>query len=80
MLGKRLFPLIHRMLPDLAGKITNMLLEIDNSELVHILEEKKSLKDEVCCGLYLTALTCLSSSQVEEAVLVLLAHKCKGAQ
>merc|ERR1719458_1995815 len=30
MLGERLFPLIQRMFPDLAGKITGMLLEIDN--------------------------------------------------
>merc|ERR1712228_212046 len=28
MLGERLFPLIQRMFPDLAGKITGMLLEI----------------------------------------------------
>merc|ERR1719340_412668 len=36
MLGERLFPLIQSMFPDLAGKITGMLLEIDNSELVHM--------------------------------------------
>uniref|UniRef100_H0WXC3 Poly(A) binding protein cytoplasmic 1 n=1 Tax=Otolemur garnettii TaxID=30611 RepID=H0WXC3_OTOGA len=33
MLGERLFPLIQAMHPTLAGKITGMLLEIDNSEL-----------------------------------------------
>merc|ERR1719333_1546836 len=33
MLAERLFPLIQRMYPDLAGKITGMLLEIDNAEL-----------------------------------------------
>merc|ERR1712203_648471 len=43
MLGERLFPLIQNMYPELAGKITGMLLEIDNSELVHMLEHK-SLK------------------------------------
>merc|ERR550534_1283960 len=32
MHGERLFPLIQRMFPDLAGKITGMLLEIDNAE------------------------------------------------
>merc|ERR1711962_1908742 len=47
MLGKRLFPLIHSMYPDLAGKITGMLLEIDNSELVHMLEHNESLKGKV---------------------------------
>lgn len=47
MLGERLFPLIQAMYPDLAGKITGMLLEIDNSELVHMLEHNESLKGKV---------------------------------
>ncbi|CAK1539973.1 unnamed protein product [Leptosia nina] len=47
MLGERLFPLIQRMHPDLAGKITGMLLEIDNSELLHMLEHAESLKAKV---------------------------------
>lgn len=47
MLGERLFPLIQRMYPDLAGKITGMLLEIDNAELVHMLEDQTSLKGKV---------------------------------
>jgi len=47
MLGERLFPLIQSMYPDLAGKITGMLLEIDNSELVHMLEHQESLKGKV---------------------------------
>ena len=44
MLGERLFPLIQSMHQELAGKITGMLLEIDNSELVHMLEHQESLK------------------------------------
>lgn len=47
MLGERLFPLIQRMYPELAGKITGMLLEIDNSELLHMLEHHESLKAKV---------------------------------
>jgi len=47
MLGERLFPLIQRMYPDLAGKITGMLLEIDNAELLHMLEDHNSLKSKV---------------------------------
>merc|ERR1719483_1438154 len=45
--AERLFPLIQRMFPDLAGKITGMLLEIDNAELVHMLEDQNSLKGKV---------------------------------
>merc|ERR1719219_691656 len=47
MLGERLFPLIQRMYPDLAGKITGMLLKIDNAELLHMLEAHNSLKGKV---------------------------------
>lgn len=47
MLGERLFPLIQRMHSELAGKITGMLLEIDNSELLHMLEHSESLKAKV---------------------------------
>merc|ERR1711868_354972 len=47
MLGERLFPLIQRMYPDMAGKITGMLLEIDNAELLHMLEDHNSLKSKV---------------------------------
>ncbi|KAF6212757.1 hypothetical protein GE061_010465 [Apolygus lucorum] len=47
MLGERLFPLIRNMYSELAGKITGMLLEIDNSELLHMLEHHESLKAKV---------------------------------
>ena len=47
MLNERLFSLIQRMYPELAGKITGMLLEIDNSELLHMLESQESLKAKV---------------------------------
>jgi polyadenylate-binding protein len=47
MLGERLFPLIEGMYPSMAGKITGMLLEIDNSELLHMLEHNESLKAKV---------------------------------
>ena len=47
MLGERLYPLIHELYPTLAGKITGMLLEIDNSELLHMLESRDALKAKV---------------------------------
>lgn len=48
MLGERLFPLIQAMQPEAAGKITGMLLEIDNVELLHMLDSRDSLKAKVC--------------------------------
>ena len=47
MLGERLFPIIQTMHSNLAGKITGMLLEIDNSELLHMLESPESLRSKV---------------------------------
>ena len=47
MLGERLFPLIERLYPDLAGKITGMLLELDNDELLHLLESSEALRAKV---------------------------------
>lgn len=44
MLGERLYPIIEAEHPALASKITGMLLEIDNSELLHMLESRDSLK------------------------------------
>jgi len=62
MLGERLFPLIQNMYPELAGKITGMLLEIDNSELVHMLEHQESLKGKVD-----EAVAVLQAHQTKEA-------------
>ncbi|XP_063260997.1 polyadenylate-binding protein 1-like [Prinia subflava] len=47
MIGERLYPLIHVMHPSLAGKITGMLLEIDNSELLLLLESPDSLRSKI---------------------------------
>ena len=47
MLGERLFPLIQSMYPDLAGKVTGMLLECDNSELLYLLESRETLEARV---------------------------------
>lgn len=46
MIGERLFPLIQRRQPDQAGKITGMLLEMDNTELLHLLENSAALDDK----------------------------------
>merc|ERR1719146_116367 len=47
MLGEKLFPAIQRIQPELAGKITGMMLEMDNSELLILLESEAQLKHKV---------------------------------
>ncbi|KAK4158331.1 hypothetical protein C8A00DRAFT_28609 [Chaetomidium leptoderma] len=47
ILGENLFPKIQAIQPELAGKITGMLLEMDNTELVNLLEDESALVAKV---------------------------------
>ena len=47
MLGERLFPLVAARQPELAGKVTGMLLEMDNGELLLLLESPDALDSKV---------------------------------
>lgn len=46
LIGERLFRVVENV-SDFAGKITGMLLEIDNSELLHIIDNRESLRAKV---------------------------------
>merc|ERR1719487_2733083 len=47
MIGEKLYPAIAKQQPELAGKITGMMLEMDNSELLILLESESQLKVKV---------------------------------
>lgn len=47
IIGEHLYRAIEPLNPSKAGKITGMLLEMDNSELLHMLESQESLKSKV---------------------------------
>jgi len=47
MLGEVLFLRIAPNEPELAGKITGMLLEIDNTELLHLIENQEALNGKI---------------------------------
>ncbi|KHN18709.1 Putative polyadenylate-binding protein, partial [Glycine soja] len=47
ILGEHLYMLVHKLKPTLAAKITGMLLEMDNGELLLLLESPESLSAKV---------------------------------
>ncbi|KAG5916791.1 Protein phosphatase PP2A regulatory subunit B [Claviceps africana] len=47
ILGEVIFPKIQAINAELAGKITGMLLEMDNSELINLIEDDGALKAKV---------------------------------
>ncbi|PYI19994.1 polyadenylate binding protein [Aspergillus japonicus CBS 114.51] len=47
MLGEALYPKIQAQQPELAGKITGMLLEMENTELLSLLEDEEALRAKV---------------------------------
>jgi polyadenylate-binding protein len=47
MIGERLYPLVYGQQPQLAPKITGMLLEMDNAELLGLLEDPDGLRSKV---------------------------------
>eukprot|EP00262_Sarcandra_glabra_P012239 TRINITY_DN3114_c0_g2_i2.p1 TRINITY_DN3114_c0_g2~~TRINITY_DN3114_c0_g2_i2.p1 ORF type:complete len:655 (+),score=137.81 TRINITY_DN3114_c0_g2_i2:648-2612(+) len=47
MLGENLYPLVDQLEHDLAAKVTGMLLEMDQTEVLHLLESPEALKAKV---------------------------------
>jgi len=45
--GERLFPMVAQSEPDLAPKITGMLLEMEDTEIVELLESPQALEKKI---------------------------------
>lgn len=42
-----MYPLVQTLQPEMASKITGMLLEMDMPEIIHLLENEQSLRSKV---------------------------------
>ncbi|KAB2635334.1 polyadenylate-binding protein 3 [Pyrus ussuriensis x Pyrus communis] len=47
MLGEQLYPLVERIEPEHTAKVTGMLLEMDQTEVLHLIESPDALKAKV---------------------------------
>jgi len=47
LIGERIFPLVQQLQPAAASKITGMLLEMDNEELLMLLQDQSSIEEKV---------------------------------
>lgn len=47
MLGENLYPLVDQLEHENAAKVTGMLLEMDQTEVLHLLESPDALKSKV---------------------------------
>jgi len=47
MLGENLYPLVEQLEPETAAKVTGMLLEMDQTEVLHLIESPEALKAKV---------------------------------
>ncbi|KAJ6796046.1 polyadenylate-binding protein 8-like [Iris pallida] len=47
MLGESLYPLVDQLEHEFAAKVTGMLLEMDQTEVLHLLESPETLKAKV---------------------------------
>lgn len=47
MLGESLYPLVEQLEPESSAKVTGMLLEMDQTEVLHLLESPEALRAKV---------------------------------
>ncbi|CAH9078465.1 unnamed protein product [Cuscuta europaea] len=62
LLGEQLFPLVERLEHENVGKVTGMLLEMDQTEVLHLIESPEALKKKVA-----EAMDVLRSSSISAA-------------
>ena len=66
MLGEQLYPLVERIERDNAGKVTGMLLEMDQTEVLHLIEAPDALKKKVAEAMDILRLSTPGSDVVDQ--------------
>lgn len=51
VLGETLFPLVERLVYNAAPKVTGMLLELDQAEVIHMIESADALEEKVAAAM-----------------------------
>ncbi|KAL4313539.1 hypothetical protein GQ457_01G000850 [Hibiscus cannabinus] len=63
MLGENLYPLVEQLEPESAAKVTGMLLEMDQTEVLHLLESPEALKAKVAEAMEVLRTVALAQQQ-----------------
>ncbi|KAK1258990.1 Polyadenylate-binding protein 5 [Acorus gramineus] len=66
ILGEQLFPLVDRLEHDNAGKVTGMLLEMDQTEVLHLIESPDALKKKVAEAMEVLRMASANASEVDQ--------------
>lgn len=66
MLGEQLYPLVERIERDQAGKVTGMLLEMDQTEVLHLIESPDALQKKVAEALEVLRLAHVTGSDAAD--------------
>eukprot|EP00250_Pteridium_aquilinum_P014929 c22286_g1_i2 orf=356-2299(-) len=81
MLGEQLYPLVDQLEHDHAGKVTGMLLEMDQPEVLHLIESPEALKAKVAEAmevLQMAQVNAGSSSAIDQLASLSLSEPLAG--
>lgn len=69
MLGEQLYPLVERLEHTHTAKVTGMLLEMDQTEVLHLIESPDALKKKVGEAMSVLRLASSASSDIADQII-----------
>merc|ERR1711869_23900 len=70
IIGEALYPLVEAVEPAAAAKVTGMLLEMDQSEVLHLIEDQGALNSKVAEAMHVLRQAGQAPEQVADGVAV----------